>query len=345
MLYPFWGKNLEEPNHPASGRYDRYKDTGSEFLQMTALEDADIAVFPGAWEQVYDDSPSLSLAEKFLEKARKAGKTAVIFFWSDSDESVYYEDTIVLRTSLYRSRRDPDEFAMPSWSEDTVERYLNGEPQIRPKLAKPVIGFCGYAAPIHQSIRRRLRNALIKAANALGPGGIVGDPPGSTLRAEALRVLSRSPQVETNFTVRDRFQGGALQSDGSVDLSVLQKVRHEFVQNMVESDYILCVRGGGNYSYRLYETLSCGRIPVFIDTDCVLPYDFFLDWKKYCVWVDETELPRIADIVADFHDDLSPQDFVNLQLRCRKLWEKWLSPQGFFANFHRHLPHQRFQGS
>jgi len=48
-------------------------------------------------------------------------------------------------------------------------------------------------------------------------------------------------------------------------------------------------------SYRLYEALCCGRIPVFIDTDCVLPYDFMIDWKKYFVWVDQSELPLIAE--------------------------------------------------
>jgi len=87
----------------------------------------------------------------------------------------------------------------------------------------------------------------------------------------------------------------------------------------------------------LYETLSFGRIPIFINTDCVLPYDFAIDWKKYCVWVDESELPFIADKVADFHNALAPQEFEDLQYECRRMWEEWLSPEGFFDNFYRHL--------
>ena len=100
---------------------------------------------------------------------------------------------------------------------------------------------------------------------------------------------------------------------------------------MMDSDYVLCSRGFGNYSYRLYESLACGRIPVFVDTDCVLPYDFVIDWKRYCVWVDQSDLDSIPDRVAEFHDDLSPQQFEDLQLECRRLWEKWLAPEGFFA--------------
>jgi len=75
----------------------------------------------------------------------------------------------------------------------------------------------------------------------------------------------------------------------------MKQMRLEFLQNMIGSDYVFCCRGAGNFSYRLYEALCCGRIPVFIDTDCVLPYDFMIDWKKYFVWVDQSELPLIAE--------------------------------------------------
>ena len=106
---------------------------------------------------------------------------------------------------------------------------------------------------------------------------------------------------------------------------------------MVGSDYVLCIRGAGNFSYRLYETLSCGRIPVFVDTDCVLPYERWIDWPSLGVWLPEKDLPRIAERVAAFHELLSPTEFRERQRACRRLWEEWLSPVGFFANFYRHF--------
>jgi hypothetical protein len=33
----------------------------------------------------------------------------------------------------------------------------------------------------------------------------------------------------------------------------------------------------------------------------------------------------------------SPPEFVDLQHECRRLWQEWLSPEGFFANFYRHF--------
>jgi hypothetical protein len=44
---------------------------------------------------------------------------------------------------------------------------------------------------------------------------------------------------------------------------------------------------------------------VFIDSDCILPYDFELDWKKYCVWIKEDEIPVIADKIMEFHEKFS----------------------------------------
>jgi len=145
--------------------------------------------------------------------------------------------------------------------------------------------------------------------------------------------LSSSPLVYHNFIIRDESFFQKTKSDSALR----KKQKYEFMQNMLNSDYTFCCRGSGNYSLRFYESLSCGRIPVFLNTDCVLPYDFEIDWKKYCVWIEENELPLIAEKVAEFHENLSPQEFVDLQYSCRKIWEKWISPEGFFANLYRHF--------
>jgi hypothetical protein len=334
MLYPFWGKNPENPERPNSGRYDRYTEAGRSFFQMTSLHESDIAVLPAPWEDVLHDGGAKHLAEQFVEYAREQGKPTVIFFWSDSDEKVPLRHTVVFRTSLYRSRRAPNEFAMPAWSEDFVERYCGSELPVRPKRGKPVVGFCGASEALRLSVSYVIKRIAERVAQPIAYGKWESRP---TVRPRALRTFSKSHLVETNFVVRSHFLGGALKSGDNVDLGRLRQVRKEYVDNMLESDYILCVRGVGNYSYRLYETLCCGRIPVFVDTDCVLPYDFMTDWRNYCVWVEEREVHKIAEKVAEFHSRLSPKDFIELQHACRRFWEKQLSPVGFFSTFHHHF--------
>ena len=335
MLYPFWGKIPEDPRDPSSGRYDRYAAMGDTLFEMApSLASASLAILPAPWEKVRHNAAWRGLSEQFIDEARRAGKETVIFFWDDSCEPVAVNHTLVFRTSLYHSRRRPGEFAMPAWSEDVVDKYMGGHLPLREKRDKPLVGFSGFGR-----IRWTWKNMLHLGASKLG----LRNPDafrGHRLRTRGLSLLAKSRHVETNFIIRDAFYGafyGEAVPGDSGNRALLQRLRQEFVHNLVESDYILCVRGNGNFSYRLYETLSCGRIPVFINTDCVLPYDFAVDWKEYCVWVELQELPHIGEKVAEFHARLSPADFKELQCRCRDFWQHWLSPEGFFANFHRHL--------
>lgn len=339
MLYPFWGKNPEDPADPSSGRFDRYVEAGRGFFEMTTLENADVAVFPGAWEQVLGDAAAVARAEQFLDLARRARKPTAIFFWSDSVEDVPYDDTVVFRTSFYRSRQRRNEFAMPAWSEDFIARYLGGQLPVRPKGKRPIVGFCGYAPPSIRApfaFHQRLRCVLSHGKRFIRHWGNPPKP-NASFRTLALQALAACPEIDTNFVIRDHFLGGGLLPAAKADGTWLQVIRQEYVQNTVGSDYVLCVRGGGNFSYRLYETMNCGRIPVFVDTDCVLPYQAEIKWKDYCVWVDEREVGRVGDTVAAFHDSITDRRFTELQRECRGLWERYLSPEGFFANFHKHF--------
>ena len=335
MLSPFWGNHPETPNDPFKGWLDRYAETGNQFFRMTSLDEADLAILPAPWSHVVETAEGRSLAKQFAATARAAGKQTVVFFNSDSTEDVSLDDSLVFRTSLYRSRRKPTEFALPAWSEDLVATHLHGKLPLRPKGDRATVGFCGFAAPLFQSW---LRNFARWGAGVAGLRKGVTDPfvsPGHAIRLRAMRALTKTPEIDTNFVVRDVFFGVAV--GGATNGDQIHDLRQEYLRNILDSDYTLCVRGVGNFSYRLYETLSCGRIPVFVDTDCLLPYDSVIDWKKYCVYIGENEISQIGEKVAEFHASLSSGEFEQLQRDCRKLWEDFISPEGFFRNFHRHL--------
>lgn len=334
MLRPFWGKNPEVDDPITAGRFDRYVAIGSQYFRMVSLEEAEVVILPGEW---LPGNPN-PLAFELAAETSRLGKPLVIFFINDSDGDIPIENSVILRTSFYRSTRKPNEFATPAWSEDLVERYCGGELSLRPYRERPVVGYCGYSMDFRARLRHRLA-ALPRFARSLAailhlrPQCV----PWAYLRWQALQALSRDRNVETNFLIRRTFWGGAVREDGRLDMALALPARLEFVQNMLDSDYVLCVRGRGNFSYRLYETLSLGRIPVFVDTDCVLPYDRWIDWKQYVVWVDQSDIDHVAKDVAAFHASLSPSTFQELQRACRRLWEEWLCPEGFFANFYRHF--------
>lgn len=309
LLEPFLGASQGTPGDPTNGRFAEYVAEGRKLFELTDPHSADIHVYPNVYDHVADRPGTRDRIAAFLDRAASAGKPAVFFSGSDSEEPLPVGDAWVFRTSIRRSRRSPREFAVPAWSEDFVERYLGGQLPPGPKRSKPVVGFCGYAA----------------ASGA----------PGHELRWHAMQLLKQSSLVGCNFLLRRAFWNGALTARDRARRQ--QQARREFVANIVGSDYVLCVRGTGNFSYRLYETLCCGRIPVFVDTDCVLPYEDAIDWRRLCVWVDERELAEIDRKVADYDAALTAEAFADRQRECRQVWREWLSPLGFNRNLHRHF--------
>ncbi len=339
FLYPFWGQNPEDAANPHSRRYDRYRETGSDQFALSPLEMADAALLPFDWLYIEAQPGLLKFAQEMADVAAQQQIPLIVFYLDDATIGVELDNTLVFRTSAQRSTRRPNEVVIPAWSEDFVQHYCGGEVKLRRKSDRPVVGYCGYTAVVQpknawtNALRLRL-GAVPGAARTLSKLGVeLVKPPGawlygSRIRSQALFILSKSRKIDRNFLIRDTLHH-------TEKLTLSQ--RKQFVENMLGSDYILCTRGGGNFSYRLYETLSCGRIPIFVNSDCELPFEPWIDWKRYCVWVEEDDLPHLEQRICEFHDRLTPQQFQELQIECRKLWLEWLSPQGFFANFYRYF--------
>ncbi len=321
LLYPFWGALPDAVDDVDKGRFDEYGRIGRDFIVLSdSIEESDIVILPFEWRtrEQWGDSYYIHLktAAMLSEEAKKHGKHLLVFFNNDSDESVPLDNAIVFRTSFYRSSRKKNEFAIPGWSVDFMQRYMNGELKIRKKGTVPVVGYCGYLDYVDPGVRN-----IIYRTRLLFEGGVKS---GVALRGAAVRTLLKDRRVKMNFINRKSFMGGCDQA-----------AREEYVNNMVNSDYALAARGAGNFSYRFYEVLSCGRIPVFVDSDCVLPFDHLIDWRKYAVWVDSRDIGSIGDRVIEFHRNISDADFEELQRSARRVYEEWISPAAFHRNLWR----------
>jgi len=318
LLSRFDGFGDAVANH--SPRYSAYMRNPNLIFELTSLEEADFAVLPVIWEDIETDYAKQQAALKFLETPKQAGKKVVIFFRGDSDQPIPLENTLIFRTSLKRSTMQENDAAMPAIVEDFVARYLNDTLQIRHKRDRARVGFCGTSF-FSNSLKDHLRKTAVKTG--------LRDPLPTAPREDALKNILKSKLVEPNIVLRE-------QSWWSDDPERKKIRRREYVQNIVDSDYTLAVRGVGNFSWRFYETLSTGRIPVFVNTDCVLPFEDHIDWKQYCMWVEQHEIAHIDEKIADFHNDISHDHFTDLQVECRKLWKEWLSAEGFYAHFYEH---------
>ncbi len=329
LLIPFWGDTDHDPAFPVTGRYSRYEATGQQVFRLTSAEEADVIVFPVDWHVAETDPALKQQAHALASAAQAAGKRFVVFYWSDSCTKVDLPGATVYRTSVLASQRSESEQAMPAWSEDLVDRYCENVLPLSQWQPKPIVGFRGVA---HWTWKDRLKMTLLRLRELSGgPAPCASDPGrfGRWIRHRSLAALRRDRAVLCNFDVQSRFFGGAL-TTGPADAAIL--ARRHFVANLRASDYAVCVRGTGNFSYRLYEVMSMGRVPVFIDTDCLLPLADRIDWRKLAVWVEEADIPALGRRLRAFHQHLSTDELQATQRRIRRVWEEHLSPQGFFAS-------------
>src|SRR5436309_317164 len=104
-LFPFWG-GAAPPGPPAYGSYaDEMLAYGGEHLALVELRDADAAIFPQDWKLARRSPDGLERAADFVAAARIAGKPAVFFWAEDASSPFPFDEAVVFRPSLYRTRR------------------------------------------------------------------------------------------------------------------------------------------------------------------------------------------------------------------------------------------------
>jgi hypothetical protein len=323
-LFPFWG---EPKDYDA---YTRFAAWARDNWRLTALEDAQIAALPFDGAEIagrINEVSKIDLAQRFIDLAAGAGLRTLVVVNHDVIRPLPVSGPmVVLRTSLDRNARAPWEFALPAWHENIVDTHLGGRLALREYRSRPVVSFCGIAARTDPPFRRRVKFAAIRALKKLGHHWPHND--GIYLRKLAMSHLNASPQVGTSFIVRDAYFGG--------NPTVKSRVREEYIRNILDSDYVLCVRGGGNFSFRFFEAMSLGRTPVLIDTDCVLPFDFIHEYKNFCVIVPEDKVHQADQRVAEFHACFDDHSYQLHQERVRSFWVEWLSAEGFFRHLSEH---------
>jgi hypothetical protein len=340
LLIPFIGVFNEEdqPGKIMCRRFNEYLEQGKKSIELTSfIDDADVCLLPVYYELINDVITFENAIKPFIQKVEQSNKKTIIFAGHDvNNPTINVKNSIIFTSALNKSNQPKNMYAWPHFFEDFIKEYCHNEPIFKSKSPIPTIGFCGYAPPLAVKSRKAKIIGILKLiANYTGVIKRYPAQASHSYRARAIIGLCRAKKVKTNFKLKSQFAFGP---EGQLNTGKTgesdEVFRRSFVNNILESDYTLCVRGIGNNSVRFYESLCCGRIPVFVDTDCVVPFDFKIDWKCLCVWVEEKDIDNIEKIVYDFHHNISNEDFIELQKKLRLIWEEYFSPLGFFKNLH-----------
>ncbi len=347
LARPALGIPEEDRREIFAGIFDRFYELfPAEFQVVGSEKAADAVVVPHNWAD-YPVEMQRALMRSVTRRFQD-GIPTILFYPAETDERIDWpRGLLVFRYNLYRSKRSPSEYPLPVWCNDFCACYDSLDFSLRRWKPRPSVGFCGYAPPLGIKLSgAKLRSTLRYFLYRLGMVPSLKISVGHAPRAAAILALRKSRQIMCRFLIRDFFayggQWGQLRPGGSFESA--RALRLEYAANMVSSDYALSVRGVTNTSIRCYEALSCGRIPLFVDTDCRLPGDFAFDWHFIMPWIRERDIPNIGKQLAEYHAALDETQFAELQKRCRQAYEQWIAPEGFFSRLADHLEHFRLNG-
>lgn len=294
----------------------RYGSLDSCYRIVDSPGDSELALYPF----VLENSERTAFL-RFVKEAERHHRRTVVFGGGDLEPVMPSESVILLHPGPTRGAQPrADALALPYLFTDRAGRDWS-----RPDARRPSVAFCGQGAirpTVHlaQTVKRAAQHLQYRTRPHVVPPPFRGH---IRLRAAAIDRLRRHPGIDDRFIVHDDYRAG-VSSDAD-----RARTQTQFDENLRSATYALCVRGTGNFSARFSEALSFGRIPLFVDTRCVLPLEWLIDWRSRCVWVDVEDLDTIGDRLVAAHPD-AIHDPLRSSKALREVWESHLTHKGFF---------------
>jgi len=112
---------------------------------------------------------------------------------------------------------------------------------------------------------------------------------------------------------------------GTMDADEMRNCRRRYVEITHASKFVLCPRGLGVSSVRLFDTMRMGRVPVILSDDWVEPIG--PDWNQFSLRVRERDFAQIPTLLKEHEADA-----VEMGLLARATWEQWFADE---VAFHR----------
>lgn len=240
----------------------------------------------------------------------------ILFFFPGALEIYFNEPDMSFHCSAYRSWFDPRRMMVIPHPWTPLRRPNNREHlcwQEKPELK---IGFMGstyrtsrgarIGATLPASIKRWIAKGWVRRdADRIGWLYEHGLP---------IHYIAAFPRIE----VLDEVERAAARDSGD-RIEIIETAGFDgsearladFADHLQRTTYELCPRGCENFSFRLFETLRFGRVPVIIDTDMVLPS--VIDWEKIAVIVDGSAPDSVYDRIVGDYSGMSEEQFLARQ--------------------------------
>jgi len=98
----------------------------------------------------------------------------------------------------------------------------------------------------------------------------------------------------------------------------------DFINTSLKSKFVLCPRGYGLSSFRLYEAMQLDAVPVYISDHFWTPFTHELNWDDFCVMVKEEEIPNIHSILNSITDE----KYEMMKRKIEEVYENYFTLEG-----------------
>lgn len=106
-----------------------------------------------------------------------------------------------------------------------------------------------------------------------------------------------------------------------------------FLELASKSKYMLCPRGYGLNSFRLYEAFQLNCVPVIITDKSYLPWQDELNWSEFSILIDENNLSHIDEILKNIDDE----QYNKLLTTGKNLYSSYFTLNGMYDNIIKRL--------
>jgi hypothetical protein len=98
----------------------------------------------------------------------------------------------------------------------------------------------------------------------------------------------------------------------------------DFIESSLKSKFVLCPRGYGASSFRLYEAMQLDAVPVYISDRFWLPWQHELNWNEFCIFITEDNIPEIHSILKSIDDKL----YSSMKNKMKEVYENYFTLEG-----------------
>lgn len=98
-----------------------------------------------------------------------------------------------------------------------------------------------------------------------------------------------------------------------------------FLQRIAKSRFVFCPRGSGTSSFRLYQSMMVGSVPIVTDSKC-FPFEDKTHWDEICICGEMKDLNNLIQIALN----LSNVEYFQMRDKAMKFWDQYCRHENLY---------------